>query len=293
MNIKGHVGHDEVGDGPPRNAALDVKGDNWPWRFTLPDLNASGVFTGSLAAQIVDGALTTEGDAAVLNLVAAGDKLSGDELRQDKIAVGWKVEGRDGSYKADRFTLDAPVATLSASGVFPPAADQQAKVEGRVDLAALAGSASPHAPASGRPEARQGDDRGPRRSEGPIGRGDQGQGAGPADQRHGEDRRAGRDQGGPGDHLERPRDARRPARPLGRQPGPRPARRQDAVPDRHGAGGRRSRHRRDRDVRPRRRPRTAPRLGRSRRRRDGRAGDACTPGTSARRPSTSSRPTPR
>ena len=74
-----------------------------------------------------------------MNLVVEGPRLSGDVLRQGKVAVGWKVEGRDGSYKADRFTLDAPVATLSAVGVFPPAASQQAKVEGRVDLAALAG----------------------------------------------------------------------------------------------------------------------------------------------------------
>jgi translocation and assembly module TamB len=138
MNIEGHLDAKAV-DGPPRNAALAVKGDNWPWRFTLPDLHASGLFTGSLAAQLDDGAVKTEGDAAVLNLAVGGDKLSGDELRQDKIQLGWKVEGRDGSYKADRFTLDAPVATLAADGVFPPAADQQAKVEGRVDLAALAG----------------------------------------------------------------------------------------------------------------------------------------------------------
>ncbi|MDR3621055.1 MAG: hypothetical protein P4L85_17015 [Paludisphaera borealis] len=138
MGIEGHIGHDDVG-GPPRNAALAVKADNWPWRFTQPDLHATGVFTGSLAAQLVDGVATAEGDAAILNLVVGGDKLSGDELKQDKIQIGWKVEGRDGSYKADRFTLDAPVATLSAAGVFPPAADQQAKVEGRVDLAALAG----------------------------------------------------------------------------------------------------------------------------------------------------------
>ena len=55
MNIEGHIGHDDVGDGPPQNAALAVKGDNWPWRFTRPDLQANGLFTGSLAAQIVDG----------------------------------------------------------------------------------------------------------------------------------------------------------------------------------------------------------------------------------------------
>ena len=136
MTIGGHLDPTEV-DGPPRNASLSITADNWPWRITVPEVHAEGLFAGSLAARLTDGALNTQGDAILLNLLVNGAGLSGDTLRQDKVEIAWRVEGRDGSYQADHLRINAPVANLSARGTFPPTADRDARVEGHVDLAAL------------------------------------------------------------------------------------------------------------------------------------------------------------
>lgn len=136
MTIGGRLAPTETG-GPPQNAALVVTADNWPWRITVPDVHSEGLFTGSLAAKLTDGDLDTQGDALLLNLLVNGGRLSGDTLRQDKAEIAWKVEGHDGVYQADHLRISAPVATLSAQGTFPPTADRDARVEGRVDLAAL------------------------------------------------------------------------------------------------------------------------------------------------------------
>lgn len=136
MAIAGHLAADEAG-GPPQNAGLSVIADNWPWRITAAGLHGEGLFTGALAASLVDGDLTTQGDASLLKLLVNGERLNGDELRQDKVEIAWKIEGRDDVFKADHIRLEAPVANLSARGTFPPTADQDARIEGRVDLAAL------------------------------------------------------------------------------------------------------------------------------------------------------------
>ncbi|AMV36509.1 hypothetical protein [Planctomyces sp. SH-PL62] len=144
MNIAGSLGRADDLDGLMRNASLAVTGDGWPWRITptfgdLEGLATSGEFSGSLAAGTIDGVLTTEGDAHIHDFLAEGPKLSGDQFRQAELNVGWKAQGRDGVYQIERFAFDAPAATLSAVGEFPPAADRSAKLQGRVDLAALAG----------------------------------------------------------------------------------------------------------------------------------------------------------
>ncbi|WP_165252895.1 hypothetical protein [Paludisphaera soli] len=144
MTIAGSLGRVEEGVNPMRNVALAVTGDRWPWRIAptfgeLEGVQTSGEFSGSLGVQVVDGAATTEGDAHILDFLAKGPKLSGDEFRQGEVKVGWKAHGRDGVYEVERFAFDAPAATLAASGQFPPAADGSAKLEGRVDLAAIAG----------------------------------------------------------------------------------------------------------------------------------------------------------
>jgi len=136
MTIGGRLAPTEV-DGPPQNAGLAITADNWPWRITQPGIHAEGLFNGSLAAALVDGDLTTQGDASLLNLLLNGEKLNGDTLRQDKVDIAWKVDGHDGSYQADHVRINAPVANLSALGTFPPTADRDARIEGRVDLAAL------------------------------------------------------------------------------------------------------------------------------------------------------------
>ena len=144
MTIAGSLGRIDEGVNPMRNAALEVTGDRWPWRIAptfgeLEGLKTSGDFSGSLAAKVVEGAVTTQGEAHIKDFLATGPKLSGDDFRQSELNLAWKAEGKGGVYRIERFAFDAPAATLSASGEFPPAADRSAKLEGRVDLAAIAG----------------------------------------------------------------------------------------------------------------------------------------------------------
>ncbi|OJW14683.1 MAG: hypothetical protein BGO49_16980 [Planctomycetales bacterium 71-10] len=139
LNIAGSLGRVEAGVSPMKNAALAVTADQWPWRIAptfgeLEGLRTSGRLSGSIDLKVVDGALTTSGDATFDGFTAEGPKLSGDVIVQTPLKLGWKAEGRGGVYQIERFAFDAPVASLSASGEFPPAADRSAKLEGRVDL---------------------------------------------------------------------------------------------------------------------------------------------------------------
>ncbi len=139
MAIAGSLGRVEGGVSPMKNMALAVKGKDWPWRIAptfgdLEGLRTSGLFSGSLDLKVVEGALTTAGDATIGEFTAEGPRLSGDVVVQDALKLGWEAEGRDGVYHVERFAFDAPVATLTASGDFPPAPDRSAKLEGRVDL---------------------------------------------------------------------------------------------------------------------------------------------------------------
>lgn len=139
LNIAGGLGRVEEGVSPMKNAALAVTADQWPWRISptfgdLESLRTSGRLSGSIELKVVDGSLTTTGDATVDDFLAEGEKLSGDRVEQKQLKLVWKAEGRGGVYHLERFAFDAPVANLSASGEFPPAADRSAKLEGHVDL---------------------------------------------------------------------------------------------------------------------------------------------------------------
>ncbi len=139
MTIVGDIGKDERGKPAMRDAALAVTGENWPWRIEptsgeAKGIRASGLFTGALGLKVVAGALTTSGEATLAGFTAEGPKLSGDVIAQDSVKLDWKAEGRDDVYRIERFVLDAPLASASVVGEFPPAADRPAKLEGRIDL---------------------------------------------------------------------------------------------------------------------------------------------------------------
>ena len=107
--------------------------------MTRDDLKASGVFTGTIAALTKSKHLEVEGDAKLAELSATGTALSGDEVRLDSVTLGLKLDQADRVWTADRLDVATSVGNLSAKGSYPLARDRGSRVEGNLDLAALAG----------------------------------------------------------------------------------------------------------------------------------------------------------
>ena len=138
VRIQGHMSREKETDGLPEDLELAISGNHWPWAFSSARINARGAFNGTIDVHHKNGELALAGDAQVLDLHATGSALSGDEVNLDAISAIWKAGRKDGSWTADRLDVSAPVGTIKASGSFPPANDRRSRLEGKLDLAALA-----------------------------------------------------------------------------------------------------------------------------------------------------------
>jgi translocation and assembly module TamB len=138
VQIEGSMSRKRVDGVSPESLSLTVIGDHWPWAYSNPDMKAEGAFSGTVRAQAETGQVAIAGDARLLDLRVAGSALAGDEVRLDVVGLGLKVDRRDGSWTADRLDLTSSLGTIKASGSFPPADHRGGRVDGKIDLAALA-----------------------------------------------------------------------------------------------------------------------------------------------------------
>ncbi|MGC8642454.1 MAG: hypothetical protein ACP5XB_21545 [Isosphaeraceae bacterium] len=138
VQITGSVGRKKGENGRPEDLELKVVGERWPWVFTRDDLQARGGFTGTIAALRKSGKVTVEGDAKLVDLAATGKALSGDEVRLETVTLGLNLNRSKGVWTADRLDVASSLGKLSAKGSYPPAGERGGRIEGKLDLAALA-----------------------------------------------------------------------------------------------------------------------------------------------------------
>jgi translocation and assembly module TamB len=138
VHIQGSLGRKKAGGAGPEDLELSISGDHWPWVFTRDDVQAKGVFHGKIAVEQKSGQLAVEGDAKLLELFATGSALSSDSVRLDSLVLNLKVNQEKKNWTADRLDVVCALVKLKATGSFPPAGDRAGRLEGRIDLAALA-----------------------------------------------------------------------------------------------------------------------------------------------------------
>jgi translocation and assembly module TamB len=139
VKIQGSMSRKKRENGLPTELQLSIRGEQWPWKFSVPQLSATGSFAGTIDVAEKEDESTLAGDVHLMDLQASGSALSGDELRLPSVSAAWKVSMRNGSWSAQRLDVSSPLGEIKASGTFPPAKDQGLHVSGSLDLAALAG----------------------------------------------------------------------------------------------------------------------------------------------------------
>jgi len=118
---------------------LAVNATRWPLALAARGAVVAGRLDGEVKLGRSGGRWAAAGDATLRNLDASGPALAGDRLRLDKVAGVWDLAQTAEAWTVRRLSVTSPVGELIASGSI--AADggaPAARVDGRVDLAALA-----------------------------------------------------------------------------------------------------------------------------------------------------------
>ena len=130
----------------PGNLDLRVKGQSWPWSIGGRRLAASGRLDGGFSARRSAGRWKLAGDAALVEVVAAGSRLAGDRLRLDRVNALWQIDETAAGWSIRQLELRSPIARLEAAGSLTPSDPLGgiSRVDGTIDLSAIAAQL-PHA----------------------------------------------------------------------------------------------------------------------------------------------------
>ena len=145
LGIDGDYDHRALSD-PDLSLVVKSEGRGWPLAAVAPGAVVKGRLFGTLQATRASGAWATSGDAKLLGLDASGPALSGDRLAFDSLGAVWNVAQSGGAWSLTTLGIVSPVGTLSGRGSVAAGGGSvpEARVEGRIDLAALA-KQLPHA----------------------------------------------------------------------------------------------------------------------------------------------------
>jgi hypothetical protein len=138
LQIKGTFEQWNVPPGVPPGLTVSLAGQLWPFAIDTEALTTSGRFDGSIEIARKAGAWSSEGKATLVGLVASGPRLAGDHVRLDRVNGDWDLATTDGAWAVRRLEVSSPLGTVKAGETFPGAPWQSTRIEGTIDLAALA-----------------------------------------------------------------------------------------------------------------------------------------------------------
>ncbi|SIO58618.1 translocation and assembly module TamB [Singulisphaera sp. GP187] len=123
---------------PANTLVVEVKAQRWPWAVSVPGLESAGHLDGQFSLGREAGNWAVSGDLGLLDVDATGSRLAGDHLRLDRVTGSWNLTETAGTWVVHRLDLTSPLGSIKASGQRPASANAVAKVEGTLDLAAVA-----------------------------------------------------------------------------------------------------------------------------------------------------------
>ena len=122
----------------PPDLEVAVSGQDWPLAVSFRGAAARGRYQGQTSVRRVAGHWALSGDATLLELDASGPALAGDRLQLDRVGGTWDVSETGAGWTVERLDLRSPLATLKATGRIPAAPGAPGRIEGEIDLPALA-----------------------------------------------------------------------------------------------------------------------------------------------------------
>jgi hypothetical protein len=137
LEIGGHYDQ-RAPEGTSPELALILSGRRWPVAVARAGIAARGRFEGRLEFHQGAGNRTVAGDAYLLDLDAAGPALAGDRLRLDRIGGAWDLSEAVGAWTVRRLDLSSPIGALKAEGTLTATPGATTRIQGHLDLAALA-----------------------------------------------------------------------------------------------------------------------------------------------------------
>ncbi len=126
------------GQGSHRDLEVKLAGRRWPLAFDGTGLAARGVLDGRLAFARHSARWSSSGDATVSAFEVDGPLLAGDQLRLERITGSWDLGRTAQAWVIRRLDLKSPIAALTAAGPLPAPPGTNSRIEGTLDLAALA-----------------------------------------------------------------------------------------------------------------------------------------------------------
>ncbi len=138
LNVEGNYSRAVIDSKASHDLRLSLKGTRWPWTWASSAMQSRGEFTGTIDAQRRAGRLLLTGDSDITDFVAIGEPLSSDTIHLDKIRAAWNVAGGNGGWTIDRLELTTPLGSLKAEGSLPTRPNHGARLEGTINLVALA-----------------------------------------------------------------------------------------------------------------------------------------------------------
>jgi hypothetical protein len=118
--------------------AIQCSATRWPIVFTAAGVSGRAQLDGHAEAIRSEGQWTTGGDARLLAIEAEGQLLAGDRLVWDEVRGRWTINQGSGGWEIRQLEIKAPVGSMSARGSVPPTASEATRIEGSIDLAAIA-----------------------------------------------------------------------------------------------------------------------------------------------------------
>ena len=138
VNLTGSMSRKRTQTGAPEELSLALKADRWPWEYKTAELAAQGALDGTIEVAQNTGQISLAGDVKVIDLKATGSRLAGDQVQLEAVAAAWKVSRQNDIWKADRLEVTSGLGVVKGSGSYPPRDDAGLRLEGSLDLAALA-----------------------------------------------------------------------------------------------------------------------------------------------------------
>jgi translocation and assembly module TamB len=141
----------------PKDLEFKLTGRRWPWAVAFEDFGvaARGVLDGTLDLTQLSGRWQSSGEAALGEFDASGPVLAGDHLQLERLTASWDLaqtaessatgadagdtgRGMARGWLVRRLDLDAPILALKTAGPLPAPPGGSTRIEGTLDLAALA-----------------------------------------------------------------------------------------------------------------------------------------------------------
>jgi translocation and assembly module TamB len=138
LDITGAYDRWRVPPGSPAEISIAVRGNDWPLTFERAGLAATGRLHGAVDLRHVAGSWSAEGDATLREVVISGKRLRGDQLALNEVKAAWSVAESPGGLTVRKLAVTSPVGSIQSEGTIPPSADRPSRIEGTLDLAAIA-----------------------------------------------------------------------------------------------------------------------------------------------------------